>query len=381
MKKTFVTTMPDRSGAFLQATRAMADLGLNITRVSYNKAVDSHTLFIEVEGSRDQLMSADHKLRDMGYLSNVAADSQVLLLEFKLPDIPGTVTKVLELIGSYDFNLSYLSSQEDGSGYQRFKMGLFVEDQAKFSRFLKEASAICSIRVLHYDQLERSFDNSIFYISFANELSSLMGLSEEDRGELVIQSNLVMQLLDEHGGSPAKTFEYIGKFGEALAHYKGEAFLPRITDHMIGEVSLTLIEPPCGSNTAILRYGNEYLFVDTGYACYRGEMLHLFHAIIPHFDTCKRLLSSPTPISTTVDFSPFLTRCISAEKAATPLPMSTTRAAASGRPSLSMPPISGSVSSSPPMLRLHRKHCRSLPAPWSLSGSRWSASATSPLGH
>ncbi len=288
MKKTFVTTMPDRSGAFLQATRAMADLGLNITRVSYNKAVDIHTLFIELEGSADQLMNADHKLRDMGYLSNAASDSQVLLLEFKLPDIPGTVNRVLELIGSYDFNLSYLSSQEDGSGFQRFKMGLFVEDQEKFSRFLKEASALCSVKVLHYDQLARSFDNSIFYISFANELSSMMGLSEADRAELVIQSNLVMQLLDEHGGSPNKTFEYIGKFGEALARYKGDTFVPRLSRHQFGEVSITLIEPPCGSNTAILRYQDQYLFIDTGYACYREEMLDYFYALIPDFDTCKK---------------------------------------------------------------------------------------------
>ena len=51
MKKTFVTTMPDRAGAFLKASRIIADLDLNITRVSYNKAIDTHTLFIEVEGS------------------------------------------------------------------------------------------------------------------------------------------------------------------------------------------------------------------------------------------------------------------------------------------------------------------------------------------
>jgi len=288
MKKTFVTTMPDRSGAFLQATRAMADLGLNITRVSYNKAVDIHTLFIEVDGTPDQLLNADHKLRDMGYLSNNAVESQVLLLEFTLPDVPGTVTRVLELIGRYDFNLSYLSSHGDGSGYQRFKMGLFVEDHEKFSRFLKEASKLCSVRVLDYNQLSQSFDNSIFYISFANELAARMGLDENARNNLVIQSNLVMQLLDEHGGSPAKTFEYIGKFGEALSTYRGEAFLPRISEHTFGDITLTLIEPPCGSNTTILRYQDEYLFVDSGYACYKAEMLHLFHAIIPDFDTCKK---------------------------------------------------------------------------------------------
>ena len=46
MKKTYITTMPDHVGAFLKASRCIAALGINITRVSYNKAVDMHTLFI-----------------------------------------------------------------------------------------------------------------------------------------------------------------------------------------------------------------------------------------------------------------------------------------------------------------------------------------------
>ena len=50
MKKTYVTKMPDHIGAFLKASEAISGLGVNITRVSYNKAVDSHTLFIEVDG-------------------------------------------------------------------------------------------------------------------------------------------------------------------------------------------------------------------------------------------------------------------------------------------------------------------------------------------
>lgn len=44
MKKTYVTTMPDDIGAFLKASRCFAELDINITRVSYNKAIDSNTL-------------------------------------------------------------------------------------------------------------------------------------------------------------------------------------------------------------------------------------------------------------------------------------------------------------------------------------------------
>ena len=58
MKKTYVTSMPDHIGSFLKASRCFSSLGINITRVSYNKAVDSHTLFIDAEGTEEQLKKA-----------------------------------------------------------------------------------------------------------------------------------------------------------------------------------------------------------------------------------------------------------------------------------------------------------------------------------
>ena len=51
MKKTYITSMPDHIGAFLKASECFSSLNINITRVSYNKAVDSHTLFIDAEGT------------------------------------------------------------------------------------------------------------------------------------------------------------------------------------------------------------------------------------------------------------------------------------------------------------------------------------------
>ena len=59
MKKMYITTMPDHIGAFLKASECFARLGVNITRVSYNKAIDSHMLFIDAEGTEEQLEEAD----------------------------------------------------------------------------------------------------------------------------------------------------------------------------------------------------------------------------------------------------------------------------------------------------------------------------------
>ena len=199
MKKTYVTTMPDHVGAFLNASRTIAGLGLNITRVSYNKAVDMHTLFIECEGSAEQIAMADHALNEIGYLQSNQAHQDVLLLEFRLRDVPGSVTEILELIREFNFNISYISSQENGSDYQLFKMGLFVEDSDKMQHFLMRAEEKCRVRVIDYNRVEKSFDNSIFYRSYADELCRCMDLGEKEREQLLINANLAKRLLDKLG--------------------------------------------------------------------------------------------------------------------------------------------------------------------------------------
>ena len=124
MKKTYVTSMPNHIGAFLKASKCFSALGINITRVSYNKAVDSHILFIDAEGTEEQLKKADVELGNIGYLQNNKNRTSIVLLEFCLRDIPGSVTDVLTLIDKFSFNISYISSQENGTDYQLFKMGL-----------------------------------------------------------------------------------------------------------------------------------------------------------------------------------------------------------------------------------------------------------------
>ena len=76
--------MPNHIGAFLKASKCFSELGINITRVSYNKAVDSHTLFIEVEGDESQFERANEKLKEIGYLSNGDVNTKIVLVEFLL---------------------------------------------------------------------------------------------------------------------------------------------------------------------------------------------------------------------------------------------------------------------------------------------------------
>lgn len=291
MKKTYITTMPNHIGAFLKASKCLAELGINITRVSYNKAIDSHTLFIDAEGTEQQLLKADKQLTEIGYLQNEKDNGSIVLLEFCLKDVPGSVTDILKLINEFDFNISYISSQENGTEYQLFKMGLFVDNSEKISEFLVCAEKLCDVRVIDYKHTERIFDNSIFYNSFVSEIAKRRELSDEMRDKLLINTNLAMQTLDEQGLSPYRTFDSIGKFAEMLANCKGEAFIPRITNHQITEnTQLILIEPPCGSNTIILKNADKVLFIDSGYACYKQEMEEIFKKIFSDFERIKKTI-------------------------------------------------------------------------------------------
>ena len=289
MKKTYITNIPNKIGALLQATKCFASLNINITRVSYNKAVDSHALFIEVQGEKDALLEADRLLSEIGYINNTEPEAGIILLEFCLRDVTGSATKVLSLIEEYGFNISYISSQENATEYQYLKVGLRVDNEAMISEFLSKAEEICTVRVIEYNKSEKVYDNSFFYKSFVDSLMEASGISEDKRDLLLINTNLAMEVLDAQGLSPYRTFDCIAKFASLLASCKGEAFSPRITTHRITDnTEITTIEPPCGSNTAIIKSFGEYLFVDTGFACYRNEMLPIFRQLIPDFDSIRK---------------------------------------------------------------------------------------------
>ena len=181
MKKTYATSMPNHIGAFLKASKCFASLGINITRVSYDKSVDSHMLFLDVEGTEEQILKADAELEKIGYLQNNAGNSSIVLLEFCLKDVPGSATDILELINAFNFNISYINSQENGSDYQYFKMGLHVEDPGRLTAFLEQAEKLCKVRMIDYNSSERAYDNSIFYTAYVRGLSQMLDLTEAQR--------------------------------------------------------------------------------------------------------------------------------------------------------------------------------------------------------
>ncbi|MBE6951541.1 MAG: MBL fold metallo-hydrolase [Ruminococcaceae bacterium] len=318
MKKTYATSLPDHIGAFLKASRCFAELGINITRVSYDKAVDAHMLFLDVEGTEEQLRRADTELEKIGYLQNTGDDSSIVLLQFDLQDEPGSAIAVLELIHDFHFNISYINAQGSDTALQQFRVGLYVEDQGRVTAFLEQAERICRVRVIEYNASARAYDNSIFYSTFVRGLSSMLDLTAEQKQSLLVYSNLAMQTLDQQGLLPYRTFDSISRFAELLSRHRGEGFEPRITTHKItDQTEILLIEPPCGSNTAVIRSGERLLCVDSGYARYRQETLAILRTLIPDFDTTPKSLllthADPDHCGLMEDFDEIIVSARSAE--------------------------------------------------------------------
>ena len=139
----------------------------------------------------------------------------MILVECRVEDRPGGILPVLELIRQYRFNISYISSQEDGSGYQDFRLGLFIENPQEVTVFLERAAQLCPVRIVHYEGGEKNLDNTVFYLSFAYGIGEKLSLDREQTQELMVDANRIMQLLDHQGNPPYKTFEYISRFADS----------------------------------------------------------------------------------------------------------------------------------------------------------------------
>ncbi|MBQ2929908.1 MAG: MBL fold metallo-hydrolase [Clostridia bacterium] len=290
MKRSFMTSLPDKSGAFLQASRIILAHGGNMVRASYNKAVDAHTLFLDVEGDDDALLAIENELNTAGFLQN---DSlvKVVLLEVELPDQPGAVIPVLEALQQRNVNISYLSNQSVGGKTATLKMGLYIEDPTVIDALLVELAAICPVRILSYDAGEKKLDNTVFYLTLADEIRQLLRLTQAQTKEFIYYANLVMQQLDDKGEPHSKTFEYVSRFAHFVAEHDGAAYECRISREPLTErVTATVLEPPCGSNITVLEDAatKALLIIDGGFACYEALTMKQLRALFPDFDARKK---------------------------------------------------------------------------------------------
>ena len=211
-RKSFVTSMPDKSGTFLRAARIIAGHGGNIVRVSYNKAVDLHMLFIDVQACADKLRKIEEDLLEIGYINERITETRVIEVSVKIPDKPGAVLLVLEVLSKYDINISYMNLYSDIRPFQDFKFGLLIENPEIIKTLLDNISEIYPVDIIECESSEENLDNTVFYIRLANKMQELLGLSQEKTMEFISESNRIFQVLQSEGENAGKVFDYIRRF-------------------------------------------------------------------------------------------------------------------------------------------------------------------------
>ena len=289
MKRSFMTSLPDMSGAFLLASRIILAHGGNMVRASYNKAVDAHTLFLDVEGDEAALDAIESELHEAGFLQEESR-VKVVLIEIEVPNEPGGVIPVLEALKKREVSISYLSSQATGE-MAPLKMGLYIEEPSVIGELLDELATICPVHILSYDAGEKKLDNTVFYLTFADEMRRLLDLTPAQTKEFIYYANLVMQQLDEKGEPHSKTFEYVSRFAHFVAEHGSTAYECRTTcQRLTDRVTVTLLEPPCGSNISVLEDESTkaLLVIDGGFTCYQAQTMRLLRNIFPNFDARKK---------------------------------------------------------------------------------------------
>ena len=289
MEKTFITHLPDESGMLLKASDVISQYNGNIIRVSYNKSLDVHTLFLSVSADDESIFNITNELEEVGFLQELNKKEKIILIVLKLEDKPGSIKPILKILKEYEVNISYINSQENGTKYQYFKMGLFIEKPQIMKSLLDDISMICDIKVIDNEGTSKILDNTIFYLNFANEISKILKLNQDEANYFIINSNKIMQILEENNEDPRKTFTYIKKYANFVANHKGKNFNSKISKNKISsKTNLYLIEPPCGSNTYIFESENELLFIDNGFNCFKNEMEDIFNKLFPNFNDMKK---------------------------------------------------------------------------------------------
>jgi glyoxylase-like metal-dependent hydrolase (beta-lactamase superfamily II) len=284
-RKTYVTSMPDKTGAFLLASKIIAKHSGNIVRVSYNKAVDLHTLFIDVEATDEDLTEIAEELGNVGYINDRISEIRVVVVNIKIPDVPGAVLQILKILDRYGINISYMNSSTNNSEYQNFKMGLLIENPKIIKMLLDDISEVYQIDITDYDDSEKNLDNTIFYIRLANEMQKLLHLHTDTTMEFISESNRIMQKLQDKGENPHKVFDYIRRFAYFISQHQGSNFKADIEKVRISDsVKLYSIEPPCGSNTYVLETTDELVLIDTGYAIYSNEIFNVFSKLFNNWE-------------------------------------------------------------------------------------------------
>lgn len=98
MEKALALVLPDRSGTLREVLRILSSNEVTLMRVSYNRVVDVHTLFLDVHGTAAAILAAEEELREWRFMLGQRAVGEVYLLDVYIDDDLSILQKSLTLL-------------------------------------------------------------------------------------------------------------------------------------------------------------------------------------------------------------------------------------------------------------------------------------------
>lgn len=127
--------------------------------------------------------------------------------------------------------------------------------------------------------------NKLFPAEKADKIASMFSFTDADKARFLDNVNGIM---DTHGNEdPEKIITGICGYADLIAESKGPGYVPQISKHTLGNVQITKIEPPCGSNTYILKTPEGFLVIDGGFPCYANELKQTVLSLYPELPKQK----------------------------------------------------------------------------------------------
>lgn len=269
--------MPDDPGALHRAAEIIKSHGGNIHRVDYDRRIDPHTVFFEVDAQEDAPEKIKTDLQRIGFLQTNLNTLRFLKFAVYLPDEPGQLFAFLNHTTSVGANIAYLDFDDKGKYPGRLTVSLTLENDQVAQRLLDGLKKHFRIEILEYDATGKKLDDTVFYIRFAQELREIVGEAEDDfLMKLVQDSNHIAQELTNRNIEPKLVFESILGTGRALRLTTEGNFYADVQRVAVDDgVELFCFQPPCGGSVYILRGRGETAMIDTGFGIYHWEIMDM----------------------------------------------------------------------------------------------------------
>ena len=273
----FIARMPDDPGALHHAAEIIKSHGGNIHRVDYDRRIDPHIVFFQVDAEEGAPERITHDLQAIGYLQTSLATLRFLKFSVYLADEPGMLFEFLSHTTGAGANIAFLDFDDSGKHPGQLTVSLTLDNDEVADRLLQQLKARWRLEILEYDSTGKKLDDTVFYIRFAQELREIIGLDDEEfLMRLMHDSNHIAQELTSQGREPHMVFDSILKTGRMLQNTTGMGFYS-----LVQQVSLSTggtlfcFQLPCGGSVYVLLNAGRTAMFDTGFGIYHREIVEM----------------------------------------------------------------------------------------------------------